>query len=51
VCAGWCFVGDEASGHLRNGVRGSGLDPGGELLGLGFQFGAARLGHGDLLPG
>jgi hypothetical protein len=42
---------DEATRHLHNGVRGSGLDPGSEFLGLGFQFGAERLGHGDLLPG
>jgi hypothetical protein len=43
--------GDEPAGHLQDGVGGPGRDPGGQLLGLGFEFGAERLGHGDLLPG
>jgi hypothetical protein len=42
--------GDQASGHVEDGVGGSGPNPGGEFLGLGFEFGAKRLGHGDLLP-
>jgi hypothetical protein len=47
-----CLVGscDQASRHLQNGVGGSGLDAGGQFPGLGFQFGAERLGHADPLP-
>ena len=45
-----CVVGggDEAAGHLQDGVGGSGLDPGGQFLGFGFQFGGQRLGHRNL---
>jgi hypothetical protein len=43
--------GDQASGHLQDGVGGPGRDPGREFLGPGFQFGAERFGHDDLLPG
>jgi hypothetical protein len=43
--------GDQPAGHLQDGVGGSGRDPGGEFLGLGFQFRAEWLGHDDLLPG
>jgi hypothetical protein len=42
--------GDEATGHLQDGVRGSGLDPGREFLGLGFEFGTEWFRHRDLLP-
>ncbi len=42
--------GDEATGHLQDGVRGSGLDAGGQFLGLRFLFGGERFGHHDLLP-
>jgi hypothetical protein len=31
--------GDEPSGHLQDGLRRSGGDPGGQLLGLGFLVG------------
>jgi hypothetical protein len=41
---------DQATGHLQDGVGRPGLDPGGQFLGLGFQFGRQRLGHDDLLP-
>jgi hypothetical protein len=39
---------DEPACHLQDGVGGPGLDPGGQFLGLGFQFGAQRFRHGDL---
>jgi hypothetical protein len=42
---------DELACHREDGVGGSSLDPGGQLLGLGFEFGTERLGHDDLLPG
>lgn len=42
--------GDEPTCHLQNGLGGSSRDTGGEFLGLGFQFGAERFGHDDLLP-
>lgn len=34
--------GDELACHGEDGVGGPGLDPCGEFLGLGFQFGAQR---------
>jgi hypothetical protein len=43
--------GDQPPGHVEDGVAGPGGDACRELLGLGFQFGAERLGHGDLLAG
>jgi hypothetical protein len=43
--------GNQAAGHLQDGIGGTGPDACRQLLGLGFQFGAERRGHGDLLPG
>jgi len=40
--------GDEPTCHLQDGVGGSGLDPRGQFLSLGFPFGVKRFGHGDL---
>jgi hypothetical protein len=42
--------GDEPTCHLQNGIGGAGLDPCGEFLGLGFEFGAEWFRHRDLLP-
>jgi hypothetical protein len=41
----------ESAGHFQNRVGRSGLDPGGQFLGLGFQFRGQRLGHDDLRSG
>jgi hypothetical protein len=38
--------GDQPAGHLQDGGGRPGRDPGGQFLGLGFQLGAERLGHG-----
>jgi hypothetical protein len=38
--------GDEATRHFQDGVGGSGLDAGGQLLGLGFQCGRQGFTHG-----
>jgi hypothetical protein len=48
-----CVVGsgDEPPCHLQDGVGASGLDAGGQFLGLGFEFRGQWLGHRDLLPG
>jgi hypothetical protein len=43
--------GDEPPGHLQDGVGGTRLDAGRQLLGLGFEFGAERFGHGGLRLG
>jgi hypothetical protein len=47
-----CVVGagDQPTGHLQDRVGGSGLDAGGQFLGLRFQFGGQWLRHDDLLP-
>jgi hypothetical protein len=47
-----CVVGggDQPTRHLQDGVRGSGLDAGGQLLSFRFLFGGQWLGHRDLLP-
>jgi hypothetical protein len=42
--------GDEGTGHSQDGVGGAGPDAGGQFLGLRFQFGGQRCGHGGLLP-
>lgn len=42
---------DEPTGHLQDGVCRTRLDAGRQLLGLGFEFGAERFGHGGLLLG
>lgn len=43
--------GDEATGHLQDGIGGSDPDACGQFLGLRFQFRGQRLGHDDLLSG
>lgn len=43
--------GDEPTGHLKDGVGRSALDPGREFLGLLFEFGAERFGHHGLRMG
>ena len=42
--------GHELSGHLEDGIGGSRTNARGEFLGLRFEFGYQRLGHGGLLP-
>lgn len=42
--------GDEPTGPLQDRLGGSGRDPGGQLLGVRFEFGGEWLGHQDLLP-
>jgi hypothetical protein len=46
---GFVGGGDEPTGHLQDGIGGSGLDPNGQFLGLRFQFRGQRLRHHDLL--
>jgi hypothetical protein len=47
-----CVVGggNQPTRHLQDRVGGSGLDAGGQFLGLRFQFGGQWLRHDDLLP-
>jgi hypothetical protein len=47
-----CLIGsgDEPTGHLQNGVCGSGLDASSQFLGLRFLFGRQWIRHDDLLP-
>jgi hypothetical protein len=47
-----CVVGggNEPTCHLKDRVRGSGLDASGQFLGFRFEFGGQWLGHDDLRP-
>lgn len=42
--------GHQPTGHLQDGIGGSGLDTRSQFLGLGFPFGVERFGHDDLRP-